>query len=212
MLKVKKFVFNPFAENTIMIYAPNGETIIVDPGMSDPEEENQLMSFITDNNLNVKLLVNTHCHIDHILGNRFVVEKLGVQLSAHRNEELNIMLANQQADLFGLPRPETPPIQKYLEEGDEIRLDHHLLKVIYTPGHTNGGICLYAEESGFIICGDLIFRLGIGRVDLPGGDYDTIISSILNKIFILPDNTLIYSGHGDETTVGFEKKNNPFFR
>ncbi|HPD64804.1 MAG TPA: MBL fold metallo-hydrolase [Bacteroidia bacterium] len=212
MLKVKKFIFNSFGENTYLVYNTSGEAVVIDPGMSDSGEEKQFISFLNDNKLKIIGLINTHCHIDHISGNRFIADTFQVGLSAHQGEMLNIQIADQQAVLFGMPKSNTPVISEFLEEGDEIKIDESSLKVLHTPGHTRGGISLYAEKEGFIVCGDLIFRGSIGRVDLPGGDYDTILKSIMMKIFTLPENTIIYSGHGDETTVGFEKKFNPFFR
>ena len=212
MISVKKFSVNPFGVNSFILYDETKACIIIDPGFSNELEQHMLLDFINSEKLEVQKLVNTHCHIDHILGNRFVSETFGIKLQAHKEDQYNIDTADQTARMYGLPQPNSPNIEVFLEDGDFLEFGQSKLKILHAPGHCKGHICLYAEADHFAICGDVLFQGSIGRTDLPGGDFDTLINSIRTKLFVLPDDTKIYSGHGEETSIGLEKKFNPFLQ
>ena len=212
MIHIKKFTVNPFGVNSLVAYDETKECIVIDPGYSTDEEKQMLQSFIENEQLKVVKLVNTHCHIDHILGNRFICDTYQVKLHAHAEDQYNIDSSSQTAMMYGLPEPNSPDIDVFLNEGDTIDFGSSKLKILLTPGHTKGHICLYADQEKFAICGDVLFQGSIGRTDLPGGDYDTLIQSIKTKLFVLPDDTKVYSGHGEETSIGLEKRFNPFLQ
>jgi len=212
MIHIKSFTFNPFSENTYILYDESGECVIIDSGCSFDEEENELAAFISDNHLRPVRLLNTHCHIDHILGNKFVSKTYGLPLEAHENEKDNINRADSYAAMFDMNSLETPSITKYLNEGDIVIFGHSKLQVLFTPGHAPGHVVFYEPDQQFIIGGDVLFRDSIGRTDLPGGNYNTLIQSIHNKLFTLDENIKVYPGHGPETTIGYEKKFNPFLQ
>jgi len=212
MITIEKMVVNPFMENTFILYDETKQCIIIDPGFSNRQEEAKFLNFIAKYDLKPVHLINSHCHIDHILGNKFIHHQFNLELSAHKNEVSNITFSDEHAEFLGLPVAGSPPITKFLEEGDIIEFGNSSLAVLYTPGHTSGGISLYCLMHKFVIVGDLLFYGSIGRSDLPGGHHETLLKSVQEKIFTLPDNTVVYSGHGENTSVGFEKKNNPFFK
>jgi glyoxylase-like metal-dependent hydrolase (beta-lactamase superfamily II) len=168
------------------------------------------VDFISENNLKPIKLINTHCHLDHICGNKYVAETWGLKLEASFLDEYNLERSIQAGKLYNMPIEPSPPIEVDLKEGDEIRFGNSLLTILFTPGHSAGSLSFYSEEHQILIAGDVLFRMSIGRTDLPGGDFDTLISTIKTKLFILPEETIVYSGHGDETTIGDEMKNNPF--
>lgn len=211
MLKLKVFTFNLFAENTIIIWNEESrEAAIIDPGNSSPEEDNELASFISSNNLQLKYLINTHCHIDHILGCRFVKEKYNPIYYA---PELDIPLldhAQQQAQLFDIDLELPPKPDKLITEQTEIVIGESVLKFLFTPGHTPGEYCINLEKEKICITGDVLFKESIGRTDLWGGNFETLLDSIQKKLFLLSDDVVIYPGHGESSTIGFEKQNNPF--
>lgn len=210
MSTIQKFTFNPFQENTYIIYDQTKEAIIIDPGCHIKEEENQLKTFIENNNLKVVKLINTHCHIDHILGNAFVKNTFQVKLYIHKEDEATLRSAETYAPVYGFPQFNTSEADEYMEEGDEIKFGNTSFKIIFTPGHAPGHICLINEDEKYVINGDVLFRGSIGRTDLPGGDYDTLIKSIKDKLFTLDDDYTVYTGHGPETSIGLEKVSNPF--
>ncbi len=210
MLKVKVFIFNDIQENTYVLFNEHKECIIIDPGCYFPEEKEELQTFINKNLLLPKMLLNTHCHLDHVFGNKFIGETYGLTLQLHEKEKAVIDMAPASGLMFNMPFDNYQGKFIYLEEGDIIILGEDELGVIHTPGHSPGSICFYCAEQHFIISGDVLFERSIGRTDLPGGDYQTLINSIKQKLFVLPDDVVIYSGHGDETTIGNEKKYNPF--
>jgi len=210
MIKVKKIVVNLFQTNTYFLYDDTKETIIIDPGCSNKDEENELVSFIKEKGLKPVRLINTHCHIDHILGNKFISNKYNLELEAHKDEELNRTSSDENASQFDLPQPKSPKISKYLDEGDVIKFGNSHLRVLFTPGHTVGHITLVSDEDKFIICGDVLFNDSIGRTDLPGGDYDVLTKSIKTKLFTLGDDFIVYPGHYRNTTIGKEKVSNPY--
>jgi glyoxylase-like metal-dependent hydrolase (beta-lactamase superfamily II) len=210
MLKVKVFIFSPLQENTYIVFNEHKECIIIDPGFYFPEEKEELQSFIDNNHLIPKMLLNTHCHLDHVFGNKYIAETYGLTLQLHEKEKEVIQMAPASGLMFNMPFDNYQGNFIYLAEGDTILLGEDELRVIHTPGHSPGSICFYCGEQHFIISGDVLFERSIGRTDLPGGDYRTLINSIKQKLFVLPDDVVVYSGHGDETTIGNEKKYNPF--
>lgn len=210
MLHIQSFVFNPFQENTYVLFNEMGSCLIIDPGCYSEDEKKVLSSFIDDKKLNPRLLVNTHCHIDHVFGLEFVWKKYGLPVHFHRADQPVLDHAPAAGLMFGVPFENFTGEVKYLEDGSRIRLDDDELEVILTPGHSPGSISLFNAPGGFLISGDVLFNRSIGRTDLPGGDFDTLISSIRNRLFVLPENTKVYSGHGPATTIGEEKNENPF--
>lgn len=194
------------------MYDESNDCIIIDPGCSHKAEENDLVKFIEDNHLKPVRLLNTHCHIDHILGNKFVSETYNLPLEAHEMETENVQRADQYAAMFGMDPLNTSPIGKYLDEGDVISFGRSRLQVLFTPGHAPGHIVFYDPLQQIIIGGDVLFRESIGRTDLPGGNYNTLIQSIQEKLFSLNDDVTIYPGHGEATTIGHEKQHNPFLQ
>jgi len=210
MLKVISFVFNPFQENTYLIYDETNECAIIDPGCYEKEEQQELSNYIDDHSLSVKFLLNTHCHIDHVLGNSFVKDKYKVQLSLDKIEEPYLRAVVTYAPNYGFNKYESSEADAYLDENDIVNIGNQKLSIIFVPGHSPGHIAFYHEESKSLISGDVLFYNSIGRTDLPGGNYNTLINSIHEKLFTLPDDVIVYPGHGQETTIGFEKKTNPF--
>ncbi|HEY9488995.1 MAG TPA: MBL fold metallo-hydrolase [Chryseosolibacter sp.] len=210
MLQVRSFVFNPFQENTLVLFDDTKECIIVDPGCSDEAESFQLKDFIEGNGLKVKYLLNTHCHIDHVLGNRFVKEIFKVNLLIHQAEEAVLQAVEVLAPAYGFPLYQHQSADAFLEEGDSIVFGDQTLKVLFVPGHSPGHVAFYSEMNKILIGGDVLFYNSIGRTDLPGGNHGLLIDSIHRKLFTLPDEVKVFPGHGPETTIGFEKKTNPF--
>ncbi len=210
MLTIKQFTFSPVQENTYVIYNDQGWCAIVDPGCYFGNERNDLREFIEQNKLAAKYLLNTHCHLDHVFGNKFVHDTWGLSLHLHALEKPVLDFAPAAGLKWGLPFDNYSGELLFLEEGDVIQLGADRLEVLFTPGHSPGSISFYCREQGFILSGDVLFRQSIGRTDLPGGDFDTLANSIRRKLFELPDDTVVYSGHGPATTTGYEKAHNPF--
>jgi hydroxyacylglutathione hydrolase len=211
MTQVKSFTFNPFSENTFILFDDQSrEAIVLDPGCYTVNEQKQLQKFISDNQLTVKRLINTHCHLDHVFGNRFVEETYNVELEAHRAELPVLARAHIAGGMYGTPMPVQEPFSIFIEDNDEIQLGDATFKAILAPGHSPGSLCFYNEKEGFLIGGDVLFFQSIGRTDLPGGNSNQLIESILTRLFTLPDATKVYCGHGQPTTIGYERYNNPF--
>ena len=210
MLQVQSFVFNPFQENTFLLFDETKECIVIDPGCADEAERTQLKAFIDHHKLKVKLLLNTHCHIDHVLGNRFVKETYKVNLLIHQIEEPALRAVEIYAPNYGFHLYQHQAPDGFLEEGDVITFGNQSLRVLFVPGHSPGHVAFYDEKNRLLIGGDVLFYNSIGRTDLPGGDHELLINSIHTKLFALPDQVKVYPGHGPETTIGFEKKTNPF--
>ena len=213
MLSVKIFVFNPFMENTLVVYDNHTrEAAIVDCGCLYDTERNELKKFIADNNLSVKYLLNTHLHLDHQFGNAWAAAEYGVLPLAHRNDEKLIDNLPSQAMLFGIPDSvDAQPLGGYIAEGDEITIGSSKLKAIFVPGHSAGSLCFYSASDGILIVGDVLFAGSIGRTDLPGGDFDLLTNGIREKLFTLPLDTKVYPGHGPTTSIDREIHSNPFF-
>lgn len=212
MLKVHSFVFNAFQENTYVVYDENGLCAIIDPGISNRDEELSFTSFIKQNRLKPVALYNTHCHIDHVLGNHFIYEEYGLIPQFHEGEVPVLVAVENMAPMYGF-RYETSPIpEKFLTENQVVILGDYTLQLLFVPGHSPAHLCFYSRENGFVIGGDVLFRNSIGRTDLPGGNHQQLLDNIRQKMYTLPDDTVVYPGHGPTTTIGFEKETNPFIQ
>jgi hydroxyacylglutathione hydrolase len=204
-VNIRTFTMGPFATNTYLVEdEATGSAMLVDPTIASES----IYDVITDNKLRVILVVNTHGHIDHTFGDAFFKAKTGAPLAIHEDDAPMLAAMKQQARMFGLEPPDAAQADRLLSDGEMIQVGDLSFKVIHTPGHTPGGICLYGH--GSLIAGDTLFAGSIGRTDLPGGDYDALIASIKRRLFVLPDETVVYSGHGEPTTIGEEKNSNPF--
>lgn len=210
MISIQSFVFNPFQENTYVIYDSTRESVIVDPGCYEEHEKEELAEFIADNDLKVKMLLNTHCHIDHVLGNAFIKEKYKTKLYIHPTEEFVLNAQRILAPHYGMHLYQEARPDGYLKEGDSVEFGGQNFSVLFVPGHSPGHIAFYNERERIVIAGDVLFQSSIGRTDLPGGNHSTLINSIHQKLFTLPDDVTVYPGHGSETTIGVEKRTNPF--
>lgn len=211
MLKVESFVFNLFGENTYVLYDDTLECVIIDPGCSNPSEEDRLFGFIDSHHLKPLMVINTHGHIDHIVGNTAVKKRYGVKVAAHPDVKNDFLHSKHQAALFDLPFSvdcDLPDID--LEDGQIIKVGESTLEVICTPGHAQGSVSLYAQIEGWVFTGDALFCRSIGRTDFPGGSYETLRQSIKERLFRLPDDTEVYSGHGESTTIFDEQRYNMF--
>ena len=211
-MEISTFTFNPFQENTYVLHDNSGECVIVDPGCNDAHEEAVLSEFIENNSLKPVVLLNTHCHIDHVLGNRFIHERYKLELCSHKDEEAVLVANDSLAPMYGIAYKKSPPITQFLDEGDVLEFGNSKLEVLFTPGHSPASISLFHRESQQLIAGDVLFQGSIGRTDLPGGDYDTLIRSIKEKYYPLGDDVRVYPGHGPSTTIFMEKMRNPFLQ
>lgn len=208
MLSVHFFEFNPFAENTYVIFDETGVAAIIDAGCYGREEEKELEDFIAAKKLTPKLLLNTHSHIDHILGADFVKRKYNIPLYIHPGDESTLRSGPVVSAMYGIEKFHDVTSDGHI--GDEVVVGNEKLKVLFVPGHAPGHVAFYHEAQGIVIGGDVLFNRSIGRTDLPGGNFDTLINSIHKKLFVLPDNVIVYPGHGPSTTIGEEKVHNPF--
>lgn len=212
MLTVKTFTFNPVQENTYLLYNDQGDCCIIDPGCYFDEEKNILRQAIENGGLKPVLLLNTHCHLDHVFGNQFVADTWGLQPHIHEKERPVLDRAAEAGLRWQLPFVNyTGPVH-LLEAGDLVKLGNDSMSVLFTPGHSPGSISFHNAAQQFVIGGDVLFQGSIGRTDLPGGDYETLIDSIKTQLLPLPDDTIVYSGHGPATTIGRERRNNPFLQ
>ena len=210
MITICDFVFGPFQENSYVLYDETRECVIIDPGNNTASEDKKLSDFISENNLIVKRLILTHGHIDHINGNKYVFDTYGLLPEVHQSDVYFIEKHVASATMYGLPAQQSPMPKTYLKEGDVIEFGNSKLETIHTPGHSPGSITFYNIEQKFMIAGDVLFYGSIGRTDLPMGNMNDLISSIKNKLFALGDEMKVYNGHGQSTTIGFEKLHNPF--
>ena len=210
MLQIKSFVFSPIQENTYILYNEFRECIIIDPGCYFDEEKEALKTFIEDDKLKPVLLLNTHCHLDHVFGNKFIAEKYSLTLHLHEKEQQVLAFAPTSGLMYNMPFDNYTGEFLLLKEGDIIKLGDDELKVIEAPGHSPGSVCFYCTAQDFVIGGDVLFQRSIGRTDLPGGSHETLLKNIRQKLLVLPEETIVYSGHGLPTTIGDEKKYNPF--
>lgn len=211
-MRVEVFECNPFCENTYVLYDDSSkEAAIVDCGCYTQDEKMRLVTFIEQNSLNVKYLLNTHLHLDHVFGNVFCTEKYGILPLAHQADEVLIKNFEQQLALFGLSAPDgVQNLGGYLTENDVLVIGGETVRILHVPGHSQGSLCFYLPASKMIFVGDVLFKQSIGRTDLQGGNYAQLIDGITNKLFVLPDETVVYSGHGEATQIGYEKQYNPY--
>ncbi len=210
MIKVEKFVVNPLGENSFIVSDETGECIFIDPGFYYEEEYQEIREYIKENKLTPIKITNTHCHFDHIMGVEFVRDEFGIPFHAHTEDSFWVNRAVEQAEMFGFEMNPVAPIETFLVENEFVEFGNSKLKIIHIPGHSPGHVVFYSEADKILIAGDVLFYGSIGRTDLPGGDYEKLLSNIKNKLFALPDDTKVYCGHGPETTLGFEKRSNPF--
>lgn len=209
-MEIKKFTFNPYQENTYVLYDESGACVIIDPGMYTGAEQNELVAFIKANNLKPERLLNTHCHIDHVLGNKFVFDNWGLKPEFNKGELYILQAVAGYAPQMGMQYELSPEPEHFLPETGTIEFGNSNLKLIFAPGHSPAHLCFYAEKENFLIGGDVLFYRSIGRTDLPGGNHQQLIDSIKNNVFLLPDDCEVFPGHGPSTTIAFEKMNNPF--
>lgn len=212
MLQIKSFVFSPIQENTYILYNEFNDCIIIDPGCYFDEEKEALVNYIENSSLKPQILLNTHCHLDHVFGNKFIAEKYGLNLQLHENEKAVLEFAPTSGLMYNMPFDNYTGELVFIKEGDIIKLGNDELKALLTPGHSPGSLSFYSQKDGFVISGDALFYRSIGRTDLPGGNHQTLIDSIKNQLLILPGHTKVFSGHGPATSVESEKTGNPFLQ
>jgi glyoxylase-like metal-dependent hydrolase (beta-lactamase superfamily II) len=210
MLSVHYFEFNPFQENTYILYDETGEAVIIDPGCYELDERKALDDFISSKQLKIKYLLNTHCHIDHVLGNNYVKEKYKVQFLIHEIELPLLRAVKTYSSNYSFSNYQETLPDAYLKETDHVKFGNTELSILFVPGHSPGHIGFYHSIQKILISGDVLFQRSIGRTDLPGGNFNTLINSIHQKLFVLPDDVKVYPGHGDPTTIGEEKISNPY--
>jgi glyoxylase-like metal-dependent hydrolase (beta-lactamase superfamily II) len=210
MLHIEVFTFNPFQENTYIIYHDNGDAFIIDPGCYAPLEKQALSAFIEERKLKPIRLINTHCHIDHVLGNPYVHRQYGLLPEFHTMELPLLQAVESYGQMWGIHSENQPVPTKFLSEEDNLTLGDEKLELVFTPGHSPGELSIVSHKQRFVIAGDVLFKESIGRTDLPGGNMDTLLKSIREKLLCLPDDYIVYSGHGPSTTIGHEKRYNPF--
>lgn len=214
MLKIKSFEFNMFPVNCYVVW--DDETLqaaVIDAGCYYKEEQQTLKKFITDNQLTVVHLLNTHLHLDHVFGNAFMLREFGLSTEASEKDAFLLPRIGEYCRMFGFPLNEAPPAMgKSLADGDKVQIGQQELKVIAVPGHSPGGLVFYSESQQCIFSGDVLFRGSIGRADLEGGNFEQLRDGVMSRLLVLPDETIVYPGHGSTTTIGYEKMNNPFFR
>jgi len=206
------FTFNPFQENTYILYDETNDCVILDPGCINESERKVLDDFIKGNGLNPVKLINTHCHIDHILGNKYVSERYNIGLEIHEGELVVLNSGELVSQKYGVPYEKSPQPISYIKDEDIIEFGNTKVKSIFTPGHSPASLSFLNEEEKILIAGDVLFHESIGRTDLPGGSMDILLKSIAERFMVLDDDTQVYSGHGPKTTIGHERANNPFLR
>lgn len=212
MITIKTFTFNAYSENTYVLYDETKECVIIDPGMYEGFEQNELAAFIKNEGLKPVLLLNTHCHLDHVFGNKFVFETYGLKPQFHAGELPILNAVPGYAPSMGFARYDISPLpDTFLPETGTISFGNSTLTLIFAPGHSPAHLCFYSAADHILIGGDVLFYGSIGRTDLPGGNHQQLIQNISDKLFVLPDETKVYPGHGPATSIGFEKQHNPFF-
>ena len=212
MLTVQPFTFNPVQENTYVVYNEKGQCCIIDPGCYFASEEADLKNFIEENHLEPLFLLNTHCHLDHIFGNRYVHKTFGLELYLHQLEKEVLEYGPVSGQKWQLPFDNYDGPLHFIKEGDEIRMGEDVLQILFTPGHSPGSISFYSQNNKFVIGGDVLFEGSIGRTDLPGGSFEVLEESIRTRLYTLPEDVIVHPGHGGSTTIGDEMKSNPFVK
>lgn len=210
MAKIQYFTNNPYQENTYILYDESGECAIIDPGMETAREQNVVVNFIRDNNLKPVLLLNTHCHVDHVLGNKFIFDQYGLKPKFNIGELPLLEAVSAYAPSMGIRYELSPVPDEFLPETGSIHFGETELELIFAPGHSPAHLCFYDKKDKILVGGDVLFRNSIGRTDLPGGSFEQLVKNIEEKLFTLPDDCKVYPGHGPDTTIGYEKQNNPF--
>ena len=211
-MKIDRQVFSPIEVNTYILSDGSGDCVIIDCGCYDKSEFSRLQRFLESRNLRPVLLLNTHCHLDHVFGNKFMFQSYNLRSSWHELEEFNRTDAPGHAGLFGLSMDTVPDPEQFLVHNQVIKFGSTILKALHVPGHSPGSIAFYCQDAGSVFTGDALFAGSIGRTDLPGGNYHTLISSIKENLLSLPESTVVYPGHGSETSIGKEMKSNPFLK
>ena len=209
MLHLNVFLFSPIRENTYLLHNDAGNCAVIDPGCYFPEEREALSAFISGKGLKPVMLLNTHCHLDHVFGNKYIAETYGLTLQIHPLEKKMLELAPTSGLMWNLPFDNYQGETEFLEPGKSIHIGNDLLEVVFIPGHSPGSVGFYSRSQGFIISGDVLFKESVGRTDLPGGDFRVLADSIRQVMYTLPDDTVVHSGHGPSTTIGWEKSHNP---
>lgn len=209
-MNIQCFCVNPFYENTYLIWENPAHAVILDPGFYTPSEETEFLDFLDSRKLELKEIWLTHAHIDHIFGLEFLYKHFNLLPQMHQLEEFNYMSADQVCQLYGLKKFEMPLPDCSIGSKNHCTAGQLEFEILFTPGHSSGSISFYCPKEEVIFSGDVLFEGSIGRTDLPGGDYSTLIQSIQNKLLTLPSETQVYSGHGGVTTIGQEKATNPF--
>lgn len=213
MSHLLKLTFGPFQENTYVIYDQTLECIVIDPGCTNAAERAELLKAIDDLGLKPVRLINTHCHVDHIPGNPLIAETYNIGLEIHPNEVEVLKNAVNYAEIFRIEMSgEQPPVKAFINEGDEIKFGNTVLRTLFTPGHSPGSISFYNEVEGYLVAGDVLFYRSVGRYDLPGASGEVLFKSITTQLITLPDDVKVYSGHGPDTTIGSERRHNPFLK
>jgi hydroxyacylglutathione hydrolase len=210
MANVQSFVNNPYQENTYILYDASSECVIIDPGMYTSTEQNTVVRFIKDNGLKPVLLLNTHCHIDHVLGNKFIFDQYGLKPQFNIGESDTLAAVIAYAPAMGFRYEASPLPDPFLPEEGFVSFGNTQLQLIFAPGHSPAHLCFYDKDANILIGGDVLFRNSIGRTDLPGGNHNLLIKNIKEKLLLLPDDCTVYPGHGPETTIGYEKQHNPY--
>ncbi len=210
-MKIEKFVVNPLQENSFVVSDETGDCIFVDPGFYFETEHQEITDHIKKSNLCPVMIANTHCHFDHIMGVEFLRSEYGIPFRAHPSDNFWVENAVEQGKMYGFDMNPVKAPDLLFSDDDVLKFGNSFFEIIPLPGHSPGHVVFYSAKEKILIAGDVLFSGSIGRTDLPGGDYHTLISGIRNKLFVLPDETTVYCGHGPETTLGFEKQNNPFF-
>jgi hydroxyacylglutathione hydrolase len=210
-MEIYRLIFSPIEVNTYIVAGQSSECAIIDCGCYDKEETEELEEFIRTKKLKPVLLLNTHCHLDHVFGNKFLLEKYDLRTNSSELEEINRNNSVQHAQLFGLIMDPPPEPGGFLTENQKIKFGSTEFRVLHVPGHSPGSLSFYCENENCVFTGDALFAGSIGRTDLPGGSYETLIENIKNKLFVLPPQTIVYPGHGNKTTIEKEMKTNPFF-
>jgi glyoxylase-like metal-dependent hydrolase (beta-lactamase superfamily II) len=212
MANVKIFQFNPLQENTYLVYDDQKNCLIFDPGCYFDNERDALVDFITETGLKPVQLWNTHCHLDHVFGNKFVYETFGLELYIHEGEKKVLERAPESGLMWNIPFDNYVGPLHMVKDQPTFVFGNETVQILDTPGHSPASISFYFPNSGFVIAGDVLFRESVGRTDLPGANPDTLVNSILKKLYTLPEETIVYSGHGLPTTIGHEKIHNPFVK
>ena len=211
-MKTKQFVVNPFQMNCFIYYDEDSkEGIIIDPGTYTKEEDSMLKNFVDENKINIKYIINTHGHIDHILGNKFAKDTFNVPMLLHKDDLFLVDNSLEQSKMFGIDISKSPDFDEFITEDTEINLGDTKINFIHTPGHSPGSVCIVDHKNKNIFCGDLIFKNSVGRTDLPMGSFEILLDSIKNKLFEKCQDTYnLYPGHMEPTTILDENNNNPF--